>query len=141
VPDNTITFFSATTTDASRNRSTCSLPTSYLEDSPEEQGEESGGGGSTGGATVTANLIEEKPSTPAPTAQTCKVPKLAGKTLAQAKSALGAAGCKLGKVTKPKAKKGQKPPKLVVKSSTPGAGSSTSSAVNLKLGPKPKKHH
>jgi thermitase len=96
------------------------------------------GGGSTGaGPTVTITL----PPGETPPPQTCTVPKLAGKTLAQAKSALAGAGCKLGRVSKPKTKKGKKPPKLVVKSSTPGAGSSAGGAVNLKLGPKPKTRH
>jgi subtilisin family serine protease len=101
----------------------------------EEQGPPTGGG-----PTVRA-IIPLENTSPPPTPKTCKVPALAGKTLAQAKSALAAAGCTLGTVAKPKPKKGRKPPKLVVKSSTPGAGSSTSGAVNLKLGPKPKKRH
>lgn len=139
VPDNTITFFSAAAMDAARNKSTCSAPGSYLEDSPEEPTEEPGGGGSGTGSTPAGG--PPPAAGPLPPAQTCKVPALAGKTLAQAKSALAAAGCTLGSVSKPKPKKGQKPPKLVVKSSTPGAGSSTSGSVNLKLGPKPKKRH
>ncbi|HEV7770985.1 MAG TPA: hypothetical protein VGO66_10075 [Solirubrobacterales bacterium] len=53
--------------------------------------------------------------------------------------ALTAAHCTLGKVTKPKAKKGKKLPSLIVKSSTPDANASTAGAVDLKLGPKPKK--
>lgn len=73
---------------------------------------------------------------------TCKVPKLAGKKLAQAKSLLKSANCKLGKVKKPKAKKGHKLPPLVVKFSTPGAGAAPAGGtVDLKLGPKPKKKH
>jgi beta-lactam-binding protein with PASTA domain len=71
----------------------------------------------------------------------CIVPKLKGKTPGQAKSAIKAAHCTLGKVTKPKAKKGKKLGPLVVKSSKPGAGTvlAEGSKVNLKLGPKPKK--
>ncbi len=144
VPDNSITFFSATATDAARNRSTCSQPTSYLEDSAEQQQEESAGstgGGSPGGGGSAVNMPPptETPA-PQPPGTGCKVPRLAGKTLAQAKANLAAAGCKLGKVTKPRPRKGRHP-KLVVKSSTPGAGSTTAGAVNLELGPKPKKHH
>lgn len=75
----------------------------------------------------------------ASTAPSCKVPAVAGKTLAQAKAALSVAGCTLGKVTKPKAKKGKKLPALVVKSSTPAAGASAPGSVDLKLGKKPKK--
>jgi uncharacterized protein (DUF2141 family) len=72
---------------------------------------------------------------PPPPAPQCVVPKLAKKTLSQAKAALKAANCGLGKVTKPKKKKGP----LVVKSSKPGAGTShpAGSKVDLKLGPKP----
>lgn len=71
----------------------------------------------------------------------CVVPKLAGKTLTQATRALKAAHCKLGKVTKPKKKKGKPLPPLVVKSSTPKAGSihANGAKVNLTLKPKPRK--
>lgn len=71
----------------------------------------------------------------------CIVPKLAGEPLAQAKSALKAAGCSVGKVTKPKARKGKKLGPLVVKSSKPSAGKTLEigGEVNLRLGPKPRK--
>jgi hypothetical protein len=71
----------------------------------------------------------------------CIVPKLAGKALAQAKSALKAAGCAVGKVTKPKARKGKELGPLVVRSSKPSAGTTLEigSKVNLRLGPKPRK--
>ena len=69
------------------------------------------------------------------------MPKLAGKSLGAAKTALGAAGCKLGKVTSPKVPRGGKAPKLVVKSSTPGPGSRATGAVGLKLAAKPGGHH
>jgi thermitase len=84
------------------------------------------------------------PATPAPPPTTpagCTVPKLAGKTLGAAKAALSAAGCKLGKVTSPKVPRGTKPPKLVVKTTTPGAGSRTTGTVAIKLAAKPKRHH
>jgi hypothetical protein len=78
---------------------------------------------------------------PAP-APGCTVPKLVGKPLGQAKAALAAAGCKLGKVVSPKIRRGAKAPKLVVRSSTPGAGARTTGAVGLTLAPKPPaKHH
>ncbi len=67
----------------------------------------------------------------------CTVPKLNGKALGQAKAALKAADCALGDVTKPKARKGRKAPKLVVKSSKPGPGATSTGNVSLKLGPKP----
>ncbi len=72
----------------------------------------------------------------------CTVPKLAGKTLARAKDALNAAGCKLGKVLRPRwtSRKGPRP--LVVKSSTPAAGAvSENGEVSLRLGPKPRRAH
>jgi hypothetical protein len=71
----------------------------------------------------------------------CLVPILAGKKLGQAKSALKAAGCAVGVVTKPKAKKGKKLGPLVVKSSKPGAGTNLAvdSKVDLRLGKKPRK--
>jgi hypothetical protein len=107
-------------------------------------------GSSGGGTVVTAPLppgtigaAEEavRAANPAatirPAAATCKVPKLAGKTLAQAKAALGAAKCKLGKVSSPKRRGGA----LVVKSSSPGAGSKTSGAVAVTLAPKRKAGH
>jgi hypothetical protein len=98
-------------------------------------------------ATFTANAKPEEtcatnaalcpPPPPPPAEVRCVVPKLAKKTLGQAKSALRAAHCALGKVTKPKKKGGA----LVVKSSKPGAGTSlaANAKVNLKLAPKPKK--
>jgi hypothetical protein len=81
---------------------------------------------------------------PPPAVPSCTVPKLAGKTLAQAKAALGAAGCKLGKVTSPKGRPGSKSPPLVVNSSNPAAGSHAAGAVAITLAAKPKakhKHH
>jgi subtilisin family serine protease len=70
----------------------------------------------------------------------CTVPKLAGKSLGVARAALSAAGCKLGKVISPKVPRGTKPPKLVVKTSTPAAGSRTTGAIGIKLAAKPKRH-
>jgi hypothetical protein len=84
------------------------------------------------------------PPPPPPPPPACKVPKLAGLTLAKAKTALATAHCKLGRVAKPKAKKGGKAPVLVVKSSSPAVGAKPAGGtVNLTLGPKPKpkKHH
>lgn len=87
------------------------------------------------GPTVVVPLGEPPPPS-------CKVPKLVGKTLTKAKAALRAAHCTLGKVTKPKTPKGAGMAViLVVKSSRPSAGSTTTGPVSLKLGPKPSKHH
>lgn len=84
------------------------------------------------------------PSPPPPPPPSCKVPKLAGKTLGQARSALAAAHCTVGTVTKPKANHGRRLGALVVRSSTPGPGAAPASGkVNLTLGHKhrPKRHH
>lgn len=105
--------FSATATDAADNTSACSAPISYT------------------------RLKDGGPPPP----PACIVPKLAGKTLALAKSALTTVGCKLGTVRKPERGKGKKLGSLVVKSSKPGAGATlpVDSKVDLRLGPKPRK--
>ncbi len=114
--------FSASATDAAGNTSPCSAPISY---------------------THTKKSTPIGP--PPPPTKVCVVPKLAGKTLKQAKKALKAADCKLGTVTKPKPPKGKKAkgkkqPVLVVKKSTPRQGAKPANGkVNLKLGPKPQK--
>jgi hypothetical protein len=73
----------------------------------------------------------------------CIVPKLAGKTLARARNALQAAHCSVGKVQRPKHKKGKRLGPLVVKSSKPSAGTTLAagSSINLRLGRKPHKAH
>jgi subtilisin family serine protease len=76
------------------------------------------------------------PATPS----ACLVPKLVGKTLAQAKAALANAGCRVGTVAKPRPRRGRRPAPLVVKGISPAAGSLSSGAVDLTLGPKPKRH-
>jgi len=105
--------FSATATDAAGNTSACSTSISYT----------------------------RPPHGDPPPPPGCIVPKLVGKKLARAKTALTTAGCKLGTVRKPKGKgkgKGRRP--LVVKSSDPAAGArSASGNVDLTLGPKPRK--
>lgn len=109
--------FSATASDAAGNTSACSAPISYTHEKKP-----------TGGDVV-----------PPPVAPKCMVPKLAGKTLKQAKRALKSANCKLGKVTKPKQAKGKKRRVLVVKRSFPGRGAKPADRkVDLKLHPKPK---
>lgn len=140
VPVHSASEFTATATDAALNTSACSEPIAYIENTPFE------------------TIIVKGPPTEAeeealrklaqivapPTAPSCLVPKLAGKTLGQARAALATAHCTLGKTKKPAAKKGRRLPPLVVKSSSPGAGSaSTSGKVDITLGPKPKpkKHH
>ncbi len=120
VAEGVTAFFSATATDAAGNVSACSAQVSYtrLKASTPPGGQ------------------NDDPPVLKPV---CVVPKLAGKTLRQAKRALKRAECKLGKVQKPKRKKG-KQPALVVKRSTPGRGAKPADGkVDLKLGPKPKK--
>lgn len=108
--------FSATATDAAGNISACSAAISY-----------------------TRLKASPPPPPPPPLTSTCTVPKLVGKTLANAKKALKAANCKLGKVTKPKRVRGKKQPALVVKSSSPRRGAKPADGkVDIKLGPKPK---
>jgi subtilisin family serine protease len=126
--------FSATATDTAGNTSPCSVPPIFYTNNT----------GSTtptlpGFSPVIVDIPDE-PRTPSPEA-TCTVPKLAGKTLGQAKVALAGAGCRVRKVSKPKARKGQKSPVLVVRSSSPTAGATAGGAVvSLTLGPKPKTH-
>jgi subtilisin family serine protease len=118
----TTAVFSATATDPAGNVSTCSSPISFTNTS-------------LGGTTTQPTTEQPRPKT---NDVTCTVPKLAGKTLAQAKSALSRALCKTGKVTKPKALPGRKVA-LVVKSSSPAAGAKAASGVvALTLRPKPK---
>jgi subtilisin family serine protease len=127
VPQESIRTYSANATDAASNTSPCSLPISYTNTSM------------IGASSVIVILPPAGPPAPQPG---CVVPKLAGKTLGQARVTLAGAGCRVGRVSKPRARKGQKPPALVVKSSSPGAGSNAPGAVvALTLGPKPKKRH
>ena len=137
VADNSTSQFSATATDAALNTSPCSNPISYTEKSVEIVVDEL----PPGTVLETEEAIRKASppaSIPLPTL-VCRVPKLTGKTLGQATSALRGAGCALGKVTKPKARKGRELPSLVVKSSTPAAGAKPASGkVDLTLGPKPK---
>lgn len=121
--------FSATATDAGGNASECSQPISYTRERARTN--PGGVGGSTNQAGGDGG---------APPASGCVVPKLAGKTPARAKAALAAAACKLGKVRKPRSRRGRRRPPLVVKSFSPAAGAMPGDGkVNLVLGPKPRK--
>lgn len=106
-----------------------------------------GGGGDSGtGSTATATATTTTTSTGNGGAKTisaagCTVPNVKGKSRTSAEKALKKAGCKLGKVFKPKKKKKGKPlGAFVVKASTPAAGTTLAagSAVDLKLKKKPK---
>jgi hypothetical protein len=89
--------------------------------------------GNTSPCSAPISYIHSKKATP-----TCVVPDVVGKKLKAAKRKIRAAGCKVGKVHKPKGK-GRRA--LVVKSSNPAAGATleAGSKVNLRLGPKPRK--
>jgi PASTA domain-containing protein len=78
------------------------------------------------------------PSPPPPPA--CIVPSLDGKKLGRAKAELREAHCSVGNVLKPKHSKGRRRGAVVVKSSTPSAGTTLAAAspVDLKLG---HRHH
>jgi len=103
--------FSATATDTAGNASACSASISYT------------------------RLKHVDPVV------TCIVPKLAGKTLKAAKKGIRAANCTVGKVHKPKPRKGKRLGPLVVKSSKPAAGTTLAagSSIDLRLGRKPQK--
>jgi hypothetical protein len=74
---------------------------------------------------------------PPPSGTQCKVPKLKGKSLKKAKSALSKAHCAIGKVNKPRHAHG----KLVVHSQKSKAGSTHAAdfKVGVKLGKAPAK--
>lgn len=114
VPTGVTATFSATATDAAANTSSCSAPISYTR-------------------------LHGDP----PPSIRCVVPKLAGKRLARARAALKDANCAVGVVMKPRARKGKKLGQLVVKSTTPSAGTvlADGGKVGLTLGPKPRKTH
>jgi subtilisin family serine protease len=144
VPTDSVNEFTATATDAATNTSDCSEPIEYVEDTPFETEIVKGPPDEAEEAAEALRKLAQIVAPPtAPAAPACLVPKLAGKTLGQARAALAAAHCTLGKAKKPPAKKGPRSP-LVVKSSSPGAGSAPGSGkVDVTLGPKPKpkKHH
>jgi subtilisin family serine protease len=140
VPAESTSQFSATATDAAEKSSLCSEPISYTNSTRVIV--------ITPGEVIVDPLRDPLPTgtipaaiVPAPVIPSCKVPRLVGKTLTQARVALAGAGCRVGKVTKPKVRRGQNPPALVVKSSSPGAGSlAAGDVVGLTLAPKPKRH-
>ena len=82
------------------------------------------------------------PAPAAPPASACLVPRLAGLKLARARTVLAEADCALGAVRKPKRHRGRRLPALVVRASTPRAGSETDEGtVGITLGPKPGARH
>jgi virginiamycin B lyase len=101
------------------------------------------GGDSTHSASAGNTSLCAGPSSlcnPPPPKLACAVPKLKGKTLAQARGLLTKAHCALGKVTKPKTRKHHKLGQLVVGSTKPAGGSKLANnskvAVTLVAAPK-----
>jgi subtilisin family serine protease len=144
VPIDSVNVLTATATDAASNTSECSNPIEYVEDTPFEteivkgppdEAEEA--------AEALGKLVQIMGPAIAPV-PVCRVPKLAGKTLGQATVALKAAHCSLGKIKRPRPATGHKLGPLVVRSSSPGAGSAPASGkvdVTLAAKAKSKKHH
>jgi hypothetical protein len=90
--------------------------------------------------TTTASGPPPPKPKPTPTNVVCKVPRLTGKTLGSATSALRKAHCALGSVKKPKRHSGRR---LVVTSSSPPTGRTRpkGTKVRLTLGPaRPARH-
>jgi len=78
---------------------------------------------------------------PTSTQANCVVPKVAGKSLAAAEKLIKRAGCAIGKITRPRARRGQKLRTLIVRRTNPAAGRSvakgTKVAILLVQKPKP----
>jgi hypothetical protein len=87
------------------------------------------GCGGTPTPTATVRPTPTATGTPTPT---CTIPNLKGKSIGKAKKAIRKAGCKVGKITKPKHSRHKK---LVVKRQTPGKGAVVAGGtpVDLKL--------
>jgi len=87
-------------------------------------------------------LVDPSPAVAHWTVLQCKVPKLRGKSLRAAKRALKKAHCRLGRVHKPRARRGSSLPALVVLASRPkrGAVRTADAKVRVTLGPKPSAH-
>jgi hypothetical protein len=142
VPNGTTKQFSALV--ETKYTSSCSTPVSFTNSTP-----------TTEPRTITVPLVEPQPSqsaspsppgspSPPPLSQpapTCKVPKLAGETLAKAKAALEHSGCTLGKVSEPKGPAKRKKGALVVAASTPAAGAKSASPISLRFTRQRTKHH
>jgi hypothetical protein len=96
------------------------------------------------GSTTTPTGTTTTPTGTTPAKKQCIVPKLAARTLAQAKTLLLKARCSVGKVTEPAVRKGHKKPALIVGSTKPAVGTrlAAGAKVDLRLiaKPKPKRH-
>jgi hypothetical protein len=84
--------------------------------------------------------LPQPPPQPPSRVVRCTVPRLKGLTLTGARRALSRAHCKLGRVAKPRARRGRRLPPLAVRSSTPGKGAVRAEGARVKvtLGPKPR---
>ncbi|HEX3325240.1 MAG TPA: S8 family serine peptidase [Solirubrobacterales bacterium] len=141
VPDNSTSQFSARATDAALNTSSCSAPIIYVEDTPSETEIVEGPPDEAEEAEEALRRLEGASLlvVPLPPVPVCTVPRLAGMPLGLARAALASAHCTLGKVTKPRSKRGHKLGPLVVKMSIPAASAkSADGKVDLILAPKPK---
>ena len=100
----------------------------------------SGGASSIATATITVPPAASTGQTPpghTPPGRNCLVPKLKGSSLAAATRQLAAAGCALGKVTKPGMNKHRRPPKnlvVVSQGTKPGTKLRSGSRVAVTLG-------
>lgn len=136
VPDNSATEFSARATDTAGNTSPCSAALSYVESTPfEPVGVEEPPTEAEEDAGAPAEALPAAGPLPS-SIQPCVVPKLTGMRLGQAAAALRQAGCRLGRVSRPRSRKGRKPVPLVVRSSTPAAGARSGGKVGIRLGPR-----
>jgi hypothetical protein len=102
-----------------------------------------GSGGTAGGGSSSGTGSSS--SSAGPTQPVCKVPRLGGQTYTQARKLLTKANCRLGKVTRPRLRRGAKPT-LIVVGQSPMGGKTVASGSNvaLRLGVKPpakRRHH
>lgn len=114
--------------------SSCSAPIAYTNTAPVVKKIEETPAGP---GPVASSTPSPSPTPGGPQAAGCTVPKLLGKTLVQAKTALRRAGCALGKA-KVRVRKGTHAGALVVSASSPRPGTVTAGAVSVRLVPKPR---
>jgi len=128
------TTFSATATDAAGNVSACSVSKATYVNVPDPKA-------GTGSTTGTGSGAGGGGGVP-PETRPCIVPRVAGKTLPRAKKLLEAAGCRLGKVTKPRRPAGSGRRALVVRAASPRPGAQPADReVDLRLKPRARKPH
>jgi hypothetical protein len=73
------------------------------------------------------------PPPPPPPVTHCIVPRLKGKSLAKARTLLSKAHCAVGKITRPKVRKGHRQPALVIGSTRPAAGGKLAAGTKIAL--------